>query len=467
MKVKNNSFSGGYVFNLEGKPQDKVVELEIPSQVCIPLKQGFGQVVEPTVEPGEEVKAGQIIGKNDNSESTPVQASVNGTVKEVTSKAIIIEADGTADWQPVEGHGSDWTSMSAEKIEELLYNSGVTSLDNQGIPTRYQSSSISTDDVKHVIIKGVESEPYNLSLSALLQDGKLSQFADGLKILHKILPQAKVHVAINKNRQNLIKELSNLVGSNNWVQLYSVEPKYPQGSDKVLIPTILGKEYTVGGSATKLGVIVFKMQTILHAYDAVVEGKPLIERLVSLSGEGWKENLHVKVRVGTSVEAITNKCLNNGNYRIVSGNILADQAVTNYKYPVTREFDNLSAVPEGEGREVFAFVRPGAKRASYSNAFLSALFSNLSSNCDTNVHGEERPCISCGYCEQACPVDIFPHLVEQYTAKNNVDDELIRYGIFDCVECNLCTFVCPSKRPLGKHIKQGKQFLMNKGYAVK
>jgi Na(+)-translocating NADH:ubiquinone oxidoreductase A subunit len=475
MKVKNNSFSGGYTFNLEGKPQDKVVEMEIPSKVVIPLKQGLSQEVEAIVEPGEEVKAGQIIAEDDSSISTPVHASVNGTVKEIIElsskgniKAVIIESDGTYGWEAMEGHTSDWTSLSASEVSELLYTSGVTALDNQGIPTEYNSSPIAKGDLDHVIIKGVEANPYNLSLSALLKEGKLSQFADGLRILRKILPsKTKVHVAINKNRRKLIKELNNLVGSYNWVEVYDIDPKYPQGIDKVLVPTILGEDYTVRSSVEKLGVTVLRMQTILNVYDAVVKGKALIERIISLSGPGWKENIHLQVRAGTPVEAIVNKYAKPGDYRIVYGNLLTDKSITDYEIPVDKTFENLNAISEEESRELFAFAKAGARKYSYSNAFLSALFTKLSKACNAKVNGEARPCISCGYCEEACPAGIIPHLIDHYTAKRSVEDELIKYGIFDCMECNLCTFVCPSKRALGKHIKQGKQFLMNKGYAVK
>ncbi|ADL11909.1 4Fe-4S dicluster domain-containing protein [Acetohalobium arabaticum] len=472
MKVKNKSFSGGYTFNLEGKPQDRVVELETPSKVVVPLKQGFGREVEPNVEPGEEVKAGQIIGRDDESLSTPIQATVSGTVTEITDlpsnrRAVVIESDGTDDWQQLEDHSSNWNNLSAEEIEELLYTSGVTSLDNQGIPTRYKSSSISKDEVEHIIIEGTESNPYNLSLSALLEENKLSQFVDGLQILHKVFPQAKVHVTINENRQQLIKELSDSAGNYDWIQLYSSAPKYPQGKDEILVPTILGDDYKVRASVASYGVIVLKVQTILHIYDAVVEGKPLIERMVSLAGEGWQENIHLKVRIGTSIEAIMKNYSGSDNQRLIIGNLLTDKSIADYEIPVDRTFDNLNAIPEQEVGEPFAFARPGAQKYSYSNSFLSALLSEVSSKCDTNVHGEERACIFCGYCEDACPVDIIPHLVERYTAQSSVDEELIRYGIFDCIECNLCTFVCPSKRPVGKHIKQGKQFLLNKGYVVK
>ncbi|SJZ95085.1 4Fe-4S dicluster domain-containing protein [Selenihalanaerobacter shriftii] len=473
MKAKNKSFSGGYTFNLEGKSQSKVVELEVPSKVIIPLKQGFSREVKPKVKRGQEVKAGQIIGRDDNSISTPVHASVNGTVKEVVElsskgKAVIIESDGTTDWEPIEGNNSGWTSLSAAEIEELLYTSGVTSLGNQGIPTRYKSSPISTDDVKHVIIKGAESEPYNLLLSALLNDGKVSKFVEGLEVLQKVLPQAKFHVVINKNRQGIIKELSSVAGSYNWLQLYAVAPKYPQNNDKVIAQTVLGKSDTVKGSLTKHGVITLDMQAALHVYNAVIEGKQLIEQIVALSGLGWKENISLKVRNGTSVSFIMRNYLDAAeDQRVIPNNLLTEEAITDYETPVDRTFVNLNAIPEGDERELFAFLRPGRKRYSYSNVFLSALLPKLNKLCDTNVHGEGRPCISCGYCEETCPVDIVPHIVDHYTAKNNVDDELIRYGIFDCIECNLCTFVCPAKRPLGQHIKQGKQFLMNKGYAVK
>ena len=212
MAISNRTFSGGYRFsNFEGQPQESLIEMGIPERVIIPLKQGFGDEVPLLVKAGDHVKAGQIIARNDDSISSPVHASVNGTVEEIKRidyfkedmEAAIIKSNGGSEWQPLEGHSSDWENLPVETIEELLYLSGVSSLDREGIPTRYRSSIIAPEEVEHVIVHSVGSEVYNLSLPVLLEGRKISDFIEGLKILRKVMSHAQFHLAIDKYHKDL------------------------------------------------------------------------------------------------------------------------------------------------------------------------------------------------------------------------------------------------------------------------
>ncbi len=464
MKANRKTFSGGYHFNFEGNPRAEVVEMEIPSTVIIPLKQGYGDEVKPLVKPGDKVKAGQVIGRDDQLVSSPVHASVSGEVEKLDSveyprgavTSIVIKSDGATQWEPLAGRQKDWIRLSVPEIEELLYTSGVTSLDSQGIPTKYNSSPNSGRDVKHLIVKGVEANPYNVLLPVLMAGEGLHRFIEGLRILQKIMPQAKVHVALNSNRPELFAELNKLAQEYEWLELHSLTPKYPQGSDEVLISTILGESSVKDSLA-----VVLKVQTILQARDAVIEGKPSIERMVALSGPGWEDNIHLMVRVGTPLKSITDKYLKKtGLHRLVPNNLLTNLAITDLSLPVDRTFDNLNAIPENTNRALFSCLRAGPQRSSYSRSFLSAMLPMLEKTCDTNAHGEARACIFCGYCEEVCPAGIIPHLLDKYVKKNIIDEQLIRFGVFNCVECNLCSYVCPSKIHLAWNIKAGQQLLI-------
>ncbi|MBS4020803.1 MAG: 4Fe-4S dicluster domain-containing protein [Dethiobacter sp.] len=460
----NKTFSGGYHFKFEGYPRAEVVEMEIPSTVIIPLKQGCGNEVKPVVKQGDKVEAGQIIGKDAEGIAAPVHASVSGEVVSLDQikyprgvvNSIVIESDGTKRWEPLAGRQADWTKLSVPQIEELLYTSGVTSLDSQGIPTNREGSPLSARDVKHLIVNAVEADPYNLSLTVLLAEERLVQFLEGLMILQKMMPGAKIHLAVNSNRKELLAQFDELTRENQLLELYPLSPKYPQGNDEVLMKAILGGNYANASAAS----VVLTVQTVLQARDAVVDGKPLIERMVALSGPGWEHNLHLKVRVGTPIQSITAKYLKKtGLQRLVPNNLLTNVAISDL-LPVDRTFDNLNAIPENTNRALFSFLRLGAKKSSYSKAFLSAALPMLEKTCDTNVHGEARACIFCGYCEEVCPVEIIPHLLDKYVKSNIIDEQLIRYGIFSCVECNLCSYVCPSKIHLAWNIKAGQQMLI-------
>lgn len=473
MLTKHKTFSGGYSFTgFSGRPEEKLIELKIPEKVIILLKQGFGNEVPPVIKAGEKVKAGQIIGRDDKSISNPVHSTVNGTVEEIRKinyfkqevNSVTIKSDGTSGWRLLEGHTSDWTKLPVEKIEELLYLSGLTALDREGIPTRFKSSIIPPGDVENLIVHGVGSEIYNLSLSVLLAGKKIFHFVEGLKILKKILPKTKIHLALNKHHKNLIEQISKLTADCGWLEIQSLEPKYPQGYDEILVPTLLGEKFPYGYSAANIGAVILNIQAVLHVYEAVVEGKSLIERTIALCGSGWKENVHIKVRIGTPLkDIISGRLKENTETRIVLNSLLTGVRLNDFSLPINRTYSHLIAIPENRNREFLSFLRPGINRDSYTNTFLAKHLVLVGKKLDTNIHGEPRPCISCGYCEEVCPVNIIPHLIYRYVERNIIDEALMNYGIFNCIECNLCSFVCPSKIPLAKFIKEGQEKLITIG----
>ena len=478
MIPKHKTFSRGYAFkNFEGQPQDKLVQTEIPERIIVPLRQGFGNEVVPVVEPGEKVTAGQIIGRDDESVSSPVHSSVNGTVVEIKridypgreTGAIVIESDGTDGWQKLKNHSSDWKDLSAEKIGELIYLSGAGSIGRAGIPTNFNSSVIAPEEVANVIIQGVGSEVHNLSLDVLLKGERLSHFIEGMGILKKMMAGARFGLVLNKSQKSLIKEVSRLLSIDNSINFFTVPDKYPVDYDEVLTPLLLGTEFPYGYSAANIGVIVLDIQAVLHVYEAAVEGKPLIERTIALCGPGFIGNPHVKVRVGSPLEHVIKGNVNaDKDLRLVLNSSLTGESLCDLSLPIDRTFTTVVALLEENESEFLAFARPGFRKDSYSRTCFSSLFKEDSrlfqKRCGTNVHGELRPCIFCTFCEQVCPVGIIPHLLFHYVEKDVIDETLLKYKIFNCVECNLCSYVCPSKIPVAQFIKEGKAKLIDEGF---
>jgi electron transport complex protein RnfC len=472
MLIKNRRFTGGYRFRkFEGAPGEKIIEDPVPKKVIIPLKQGFGKAVKPLVAKGDTVRAGQVIGSEPDSISNPVHASINGTVEDILklsypegeTESIIVNSDGTDEWQPLKGHSNDWQSLSDEKLEELIYLSGVSSLDSSGIPTHFNSSVVLPKDIENIIIEGTGDGVYNISLDLLLQGDGINRFISGIRILRRIMPGAAVHIVLSREEKKLINRMLSVTKDFEWINIYPLEPKYPQGSSEVVVPTVLGKKYPYGFLPASIGVVVLGMQTALQVYDAVALGKPLIERTIALCGPGFAENLHVRARVGTPVNDIIGpKVKNPDEYRFVADSAMIGNTISDFGLPVLRTWSKIVALREKKEGEMLSFAKPGFVKDSYSMTFASS-YLNLKKIADTNIHGEERACISCGFCEDVCPVGIIPHLLFRYTERDMVDEILVKYRIYKCIDCNICTYVCPSKIRLAGIIKEGKEKLLEMG----
>ncbi|MEW6088317.1 MAG: 4Fe-4S dicluster domain-containing protein [bacterium] len=471
MNIKHKTFSGGYKLkNFEGEPKETLIELGIPEMVAIPLKQGFGKEVPPVVRQGQRVKAGQIIGRDDDSISTPVHASIGGIVEEIKKidylhgkvDAVVIKSDGSADWQSLQGHNYDWKGKSSEKIEESLYLSGVTALNRGGIPTRYKSSPIFPGQVQDVIIHGIGSDVYSLSSFLLLKDSWISNFVDGIKILKKIMPGARFHIAFGEGRGTLIEKIYSLL-DDETVTFYSLASKYPQAFDEILISTILGKTFPYGKIPTDIGVVVFHIQNVIQVYEAVTMGKPFIERTIALCGHGFRESLYVKTRIGTPVEYIIKGRINEDeDLRFVINSLLNGIGIMDLSLPLDRTCYKIISVSEKKPEEIFPFIKLGFGDDSYSNTFPPNVL-GFKKIINTNMRGERRACVSCGFCEEVCPVGIIPHLIYKYFEKGIIDETLMTLKMFSCVGCNLCSYVCPSKIPVSKYIMEGKLKLINEG----
>lgn len=478
MTPKHKSFSHGYKFNnFEGQPGAKLISPELPSIVTIPLRQGFGAEVSALVEIGDKVEAGQIIGRDDESVSSPVHSSVNGKVVAIKridylgieTGAVVIESEGGGGNLLLEGHSKEWQELSVAKIGELVYLSGVSCSGKGGIPTGFKSSVIGPEDVKDVIVQGIGSQVHNPSLEVILKGERLSHFTEGLKILQKLIGHAKFHLAFDVSQQRTIAKASQLMPGDKLNNIFTVPSKYPLEYDEVLIPLLLDREYLHGYSAASVGVVVLDIQTVLGVYDAVVCGKPVIEKMVALCGPGFEENTHAMIRIGTAFEEVIKDRVKSGiDLRFVENSSLTGASLCDMSLPINRTFNCIIALIEGNEKEFLSFMRPGAKKDSYCHVFLSALFEKLTKirkDCDTNLHGEVRPCLSCGFCSDICPVNLLPHLLFHQVENDIIDETLINYNIFDCVECNLCSYVCPSKIALGQSIKDGKGKLQDEGFA--
>ena len=462
--LRTGTFAGGYVFhNFIGEPIKELVELGLPAHVILSLKDPQGVTLLPTVQKGTSVKAGQVIARAPGAIAATLVSSVSGSIDDFRTadglpEAITIRSDGSAEWTRIDAAGSEAASGPPETIERIISRSGIAA-----IPTRFGTAAIGAADVQHVIINGVGADVYNPSIP-LIAGSRLSDLATAVRILRRIYPAAGFSVAFDTRSRLLLRELR-AAAPGGEIAFHLLKPKFPQQREEMLLPVVLGKSFPSGRRAVDCGVLVLGIQTVLAIHDAVVLGKPAIDRIVALSGPGFTRNIHVRARIGTAISDIVDSRLRSpGPYRIVEDSLLTGRKIAQpAAASIGRETDSLIAVPEKEEGGFLPFAGPGFRKDSYSLTFASR-FLHLGKEADTNVHGEGRPCISCGFCDAVCPARILPSLLHRYVQRAIIDTTIVRYGITRCIDCNLCSYVCPSKIDVAGLIGQGKARLAAEGF---
>jgi len=316
---------------------------------------------------------------------------------------------------------------------------------------------IKPEQVKDIVVSLVEVEPYDLPSGILLKNGGKEKFLDGLKSIHKDYSSSKITVVIGDEQSSLIGEIEPMSANVTWMEVATITSKYPANLKELAIPTVLGKKYPVGYGPAHIGVLFLSINHVLLVEKAI-NGKPAASTYVALSGPGWKENVVIEVLVGTPIKTIKDAYLAEGDIRVSRNTALKNQVLTD-KDVVDYNLDVMIALPEDRERKALFFFRPGKNVDSYTNAFISRLMPKASKTAGTNLYGERRPCVSCTYCQNVCPVGLIPHLLHKHVDKDILNKRVAEYKIFDCIECGLCDYVCPSKIEISSDIIKGKDGL--------
>ncbi|GAB1405884.1 electron transport complex subunit RsxC [Lentimicrobium sp.] len=428
------TFTKGGIHPPEDKlSADKPIEvLPLPAKVIIPLSQSLGAPSKLAVEKGDVVKVGQLIAKGEAFISSNVHASVSGKVTKIEEvmdasgyrrPAVLIDVEGD-EWQE-DIDRSDEIKMtitaSPEEIIRRIYEMGVVGLGGATFPSHVKLRLPEGKKAEYSLINGVECEPYlTADHRVMLERGE--EVVTGIRLLMHALKVEKAFIGIENNKPDAIAHLKELCSDTAGIEVIALKVKYPQGGEKQLIKAVTGRETPSGKLPLEVGCVVQNVGTALAVYEAVQKNKPLIDRIVTVTGKKLERPSNLKVRIGTPINELIAYCggLPADTGKVIGGGPMMGKALYSIDVPVVKGTSGVLIMPGAESKRMAALN-----------------------------------CIRCGRCVTVCPMGLEPILLAQLS-ENLLLERAEKERIMDCIECGSCQYTCPAGRPLLDFIRMGK-----------
>lgn len=433
--MKRKTFKGG-AHPYDGKKMSRECPIEIlnPGDTLVyPLSQHIGAMAKPLVKAGDRVLVGQKIAEKGGFISANIHSSVSGTVKAIEKRlvatggmvdSIIVENDGMyEEAAPIFSGNPD--ELSKDEIIKIIEEAGIVGMGGAGFPTNVKLSPKNADIIDSIIVNGAECEPYLTSDYRRMVE-QTDKLVKGLKIVLKIFPDAKGYFGIEDNKPEAIEALLKATENEDRIEVVPLKTKYPQGGERSMIYAVTGRKINSKMLPADVGCIVHNVDTIYAIYNAVYNGKPLIERIVTITGDAVRTPKNFQVRIGTSFRELIDAA---GGFttepeKIISGGPMMGFSFFNIDVPVVKGSSSL-----------LAFIK------------------------DDVSHEGPSACIRCGRCAAACPEHLLPMKLAALAGQNE-PEEFKKLGGMECVECGCCSYVCPAKRQVTQSVRSMKKLII-------
>ena len=409
-----------------------IIDCPLPQKAIIPLIQHIGAPAQPVVEKGDKVRVGQLIAKAGGFVSAPIHSPFSGTVTKIDSTidawglrvpAIFIDVEDDL-WVD----GIDRTDklvreglLDPKEIIDRITAAGIVGLGGACFPTHVKLLPPPGKKAEVLIVNGVECEPY-LTCDHQLMLERSEEIIIGIQLLMRALGIQRAIIGIEKNKPDAIAVLQKLAARTLGVSVKALNLKYPQGGEKQLIDACIGRQVPSGALPIEVGAVVDNVATVFAVYEAVLKHKPLISRVITVTGKNIAKPGNYRVRFGTPLSDVVALAggIPENTGKIIGGGPMMGRAMNNLDMPANKRISGLLFMPEEEARRI-----------------------------------EPENCIRCAKCVGSCPMGLEPYLLARQ-AEMQLWDEMEDHNIMDCIECGCCTFTCPSHRPLLDYVRLGK-----------